>query len=442
MPALRLPVVTLCLCHIAHLYFVCNIFSYAGIMSVDLGWAADRNQAGDVAGFLQSANTLGRIPTASLWGFGADRFGYRPAVLCTLCSIILGGACFGLSTAFMMSVLSRAVLMGVGNGWITLMGPLCAKVGGPDHQMEVVSAVYGTGQFVQLIAPAIGGWTYGIPSNFPAALPSFIGICFGFIAIIFSWRWLPRLETVPCSAPLQRAERSGPPHGQSRFDWCAPSVAIILALRGLQGCLLFTMFDVVPLWAISERAKGGLALSVDQLGEVLAVSGAGNIVFSIFAMPRITKRFGLRQSFVVSCGVSAVTFVLIPLSGSWATMLLLHTVCSAALTITGAVAIVLTNNTVLPRQRGVVNGISTTFEALGKGLGPVTGAKVFSWSLKSFGSKGRFLIFDVLAALQVVCLVMTFCLSPRVEKDIEQDVCSPMAAVSERTSQDEALAGA
>eukprot|EP00971_Amphidinium_carterae_P201641 4001202-Amphidinium_carterae.1 len=65
--------VALCLCHVAHLYFVCNIFSFAGLMCVDLGWAEDRDKAGYVAGYLQSANTLGRIPTASLWGFLADR---------------------------------------------------------------------------------------------------------------------------------------------------------------------------------------------------------------------------------------------------------------------------------------------------------------------------------------------------------------------------------
>ena len=56
---------------------MCSIFSFAGILSVDLGWAADKNEAGFVAGCLQSSNTFGRIFTSALWGWVAEPYGVK-----------------------------------------------------------------------------------------------------------------------------------------------------------------------------------------------------------------------------------------------------------------------------------------------------------------------------------------------------------------------------
>ena len=60
-------VAALCLCSCAHGYIMTNLFSYAGLMCADLGWVEDRDSAGFIAGFLTSANTLGRTFTASLF---------------------------------------------------------------------------------------------------------------------------------------------------------------------------------------------------------------------------------------------------------------------------------------------------------------------------------------------------------------------------------------
>eukprot|EP00971_Amphidinium_carterae_P149745 2968826-Amphidinium_carterae.1 len=168
-------VAAVCLCHAAHLYFVCNIFSFGALMCVDLGWAQDRDNAGYVAGYLNSANTLGRIPTAGLWGFIADRYGYRSAVLATFSFLAIGGIAFGSSTAFALSVASRFVFWGMLNGWISLFVPLCTAAG--EQQMQTLGHVLGAGQLVQTLAPAIGAWMYTATqhSTWPASGPSFVG---------------------------------------------------------------------------------------------------------------------------------------------------------------------------------------------------------------------------------------------------------------------------
>ena len=91
----RLPwahVAFLCMMEGAHFYTVCAIFSgfapsflshvqgFAGVLSADLGWVPDKNEAGFVAGWLQSSNVCGRILTSTIWGFAAARYGPRPVL--------------------------------------------------------------------------------------------------------------------------------------------------------------------------------------------------------------------------------------------------------------------------------------------------------------------------------------------------------------------------
>lgn len=45
-----------------------------------------------------------------------------------------GGVLFGLSTSWWPALLVRFFVLGMGNGWVTLMAVCCAELGGPDRQ--------------------------------------------------------------------------------------------------------------------------------------------------------------------------------------------------------------------------------------------------------------------------------------------------------------------
>ena len=71
-----------------------------------------------IAGFLQSANVIGRVPTAPLWGLYADRRGLRRALCATLCGLALGGVLFAVCTdSAAESIAVRFVFLGLSNGW-------------------------------------------------------------------------------------------------------------------------------------------------------------------------------------------------------------------------------------------------------------------------------------------------------------------------------------
>lgn len=126
-----------------HFYSVCSLFSYAGIMAVDLGWCRDEDAAGFVAGFLGSVTTLMRVPTAGLWGRFADARGTRLASCLSCAAIALGNALFGVCMRLWQALLVRGALLGGCNSVLTLLGPMSAEVAGDAHQTEVLSMVFG-----------------------------------------------------------------------------------------------------------------------------------------------------------------------------------------------------------------------------------------------------------------------------------------------------------
>ena len=132
LPPMRPAVVAaLCLAQMAHFYSMCSIFSYAGFLAADSGWVSTPDRAGYVAGLVAAMLPLGRLPTSVLWGWVADRYGRRPALIGSMLGIAVGNLAFGFARSLWAALAVRFVLLGGCNGWNSVLGPICAEVGGP-----------------------------------------------------------------------------------------------------------------------------------------------------------------------------------------------------------------------------------------------------------------------------------------------------------------------
>ena len=86
-------------------------------------------------------------------------------------------------------------------------------------------------------------------------------------------------------------------------------------LRAGHGLLAFAVFDVVPLWAIASSEAGGLALSKEEVGTLLASAAIGQVVYTALAMGKLANRLGMRQAFVrgsVAAGAALAVTPLLP----------------------------------------------------------------------------------------------------------------------------------
>ena len=99
---------------------------------------ADEESAGYVAGALASTVPLGRIFTATLWGMVADKLGTRAALCLSMVSVSAGNLLFGFVRPLWAAAAARFVLIGMGNGFPTLIGLLAADVGGQARQTHVI----------------------------------------------------------------------------------------------------------------------------------------------------------------------------------------------------------------------------------------------------------------------------------------------------------------
>lgn len=175
--------------------------------------------------------------------------------------------------------------------------------------------------------------------------------------------------------------------------------------------------EIFSLWAVSDISYGGLSFSSQDVGQVLAISGLGLLLFQLMVYPPMEKSLGL----LVVIRLSAV--MLIPLLSCYPSIaslsgLTLHLVINCASILKNALSIslvtglfILLNKAVPQSQRGAANGISMTAMSIFKSFGPAGGGILFSWAQKRQTATflpGDEMVFFVLNLVQLIGLILTF----------------------------------
>ncbi|CAN8255155.1 unnamed protein product [Cochlearia groenlandica] len=87
-----------------------------------------------------------------------------------------------------------------------------------------------------------------------------------------------------------------------RFPYILPSLVISVYATGFSShvvgflkhfiCVI-AYSEIFSLWAVSDRSYGGLSFSSQDVGQVLAISGLGLLVFQLLVYPPLEKTLGL-----------------------------------------------------------------------------------------------------------------------------------------------------
>ena len=456
LPPMRPAVVAaLCLAQMAHFYSMCSIFSYAGFLAADSGWVSTPDRAGYVAGLLATMLPLGRLPTSMLWGQYADAAGRRPALIGSMLGIAVGNLAFGFARSLWAALAVRFVLLGGCNGWNSVLGPICAEVGGPRSSL-LLGYVFGAGGVINLVGPAVGGLAYGYwgrrPEDHPALLPSLIGAALGATACAAAWLWVP--ETLPSAAAgaddnerrantpsseeadaadaavaaAEAAEEAAEARREAIADLGtalrAPPLPAIIALRTGIGLAAFASYDVVPLWAIASARAGGLNLGQQELGALLSCAAAVQLLWTTLLMARVFDACGVRRVFAGACAAGAAALLLLPLARAagapFAVVAVLIAGQSAALNTACTASVAHTNNAccAFPSVAGAINGVVVTVESLAKACGPSVGAPLFAFAIEARPAdagepSGALLAFSGLAIFVAAHLVGGVLFLPR-----------------------------
>jgi len=461
-------VVVLALGNNAHFYSICSVFTIAGFLASDLGWVSNKDSAGYVAGWLGSALTLGRIPTAVLHGLASDKYGRRPTLLLTFFWIGVGNIAFGFSRNLYIALALRFIFLGALNGWVSLVGPLVTEIAGPERQNDVNAYVMASGALTQLLGPAAAAILYGKIPRHPALAPALLGFALACLSLFLGFLWLPETLALKNSIAISKSraytrisiETQNTSNNDSQevhsiesalqdvdlendqpeeeFDSDLHQEDILplhhnrpfilgVTIRSITGLALFASFDVIPLWAIATKHSGGLAFSRHQLAAVLTVAAFGQFIFNISAMAKVLRSIGNRVGLRLATAFGALGSAMIPLVGrfllssaNFRDQLLALAPCIMIYYAAGGMSFnavgAVVNNSVQDFARGKANGVATMFEAIGKAVGPTLGATMFAASIDMRpGPLGAATTFFFIASALAVCSVLTLLLPLIVE---------------------------
>ncbi|XP_017983120.1 PREDICTED: probable peptide/nitrate transporter At3g43790 isoform X1 [Theobroma cacao] len=441
--------------HLSFIWIVClctalpisSLFPFVYFMIRDFHIAKREEDIGFYAGFIGSSFMVGRALTSLFWGVVADQYGRKHIILMGIFSVVVFNTLFGLSTSFWMA-LSMRFLLGCFNSLIGTARAYASEVCREEYQalaLSVVSTSWGIGL---IIGPAIGGFfaqpaekypnifaESSIFGRFPYFLPCLIISVYS-IGVLIACRWLP--ETLHRHGgkgnqkhdPYDMSEPSLNESGQKNNiveleerqthkpnllkNWPLMSTIIVYCVFSLQEMAYSEIFS---LWAVSDQKYGGLSFSSQDVGEVLAISGVGLLLFQLLLYPPVEKILGPLMVTRLSAAISIPLLSCYPYI-AMLSVVVLHLVINCASILRNALSVslvtglfILQNNAVPQSQRGAANGISITAMSVFKAFGPAGGGALFSWAQKRQVATflpGDQMVFFVLNLVQVVGLMLTF----------------------------------
>ncbi|KAK7259686.1 hypothetical protein RIF29_25299 [Crotalaria pallida] len=421
---------------------ISSLFPYLYFMVQDFHIAKREEDISGYAGYVGSAFMLGRALTSILWGIVADRFGRKPIVMIGIVSVIIFNTLFGLSTSFWMAVIMR-FLLGSLNGLLGPMKAYSSEIFREEHQalgLSTFSAAWGIGL---IIGPALGGYLaqpvekypHLFPKDsfwdkFPYFLPSLTISVFA-IAVLIACIWLPETlhnhphtdESIDDAEALEIGSGGANKDKNIQKDenlflnWPLMSSIIVYCIISLHD---IAYQEVFSLWAVSPRRLGGLSFTTDNVGNVLAVTGVGLIIFQLAIYPSLERAFGpirfARITGVLSIPLLQCYPFIATLSGITLYVVInVVSVLKNLLTVTIITGLFLLQNRAVEQyQRGAANGLSMTAMSVCKSIGPAAGGAILTWSQKRLdasylpGTHMVFFLLNVVGGLGVLLMFTPF----------------------------------
>ncbi|KAL5061931.1 hypothetical protein RYX36_023668 [Vicia faba] len=273
-----------------------SLFPFLYFMIKDFKIAKSEADISYYAGYVGSSFMLGRTLTSVLWGMVSDRCGRKPVMVIGVFSVVIFNTLFGISSSFWMAVITR-FLLGCLNGAIGPTKAYATEIFREEHQalgLSTVSVAWGTGL---IIGPALGGYLaqpaekypHIFPKGsfwdkYPYSLPSFIISAVSLVVVIVCL-WMPETIHNHNGGNVSTDDAEALENGSNRVEkekTVQKSESLFMNWPLMSSIIAYCVFslhdiayqEVFSLWCVSPPSLGGLNFTTDDVGNVLAISGA------------------------------------------------------------------------------------------------------------------------------------------------------------------------
>ncbi len=137
------------------------------------------------------------------------------------------------------------------------------------------------------------------------------------------------------------------------------------------------------------KFTGGFGVEADRIGLLFTLYGVCGMIIQFAAFPTLAKHYGVLNCLRVCTLTFPIVYIvtpftaLLPTPGAQQTVmfLVMFVKCWASIFAFPCITILLTNSAVSLRILGTLNGVATSFSAIGRAAGPAIGGWTFSVGL-------------------------------------------------------------
>lgn len=327
---------------------------------------------GTELGLLLAISPFMQILFSPLWGTLSDRRGRKPVLAVGIFGYAISLFLYGLATRLWMLFVIRAL----GSVLSSATTPtIYAYVGDstPDEErgggIGILGAAMGLGM---IFGPAFGGWLAGDSLSTPFFVTGGLALVTLLLLLRFLPESLPAHERTPvpaagAPAPAIRLRRAW----RAWWQLAAGPLAILLFLAFLVSFALTNFQGIFGLYALRKFGYG-----TERVGWILTTMGGVAVLAQGVLAGPLTKRWGEQPIIKWTMLASAVTFLLLLLANTFATVLW----ATALFTLPNALlrpAVVALTSKVAPERQGALMGLSNSFNNLGRTIAPIWAGFVF-----------------------------------------------------------------
>ena len=317
----------------------------------------------------------------------SDKYGRKPMLMIS----ILGTAVSFFMTAFAPNAfilfLSRA-LDGLTAGNIPVAFAVISDSTKPEERAKAFGIIGSALNFGFVFGPATAAFTIGFGAAIPFIIAGFITL----VAAALTWFYLP--ETNKHLGEVQKGKLFDfPKMWKTLFD---PNVGITFIIS----LIFFMGFACAIIYGFQPFTQKILHVSAVGNAILFTMFGAVGLLSQNLVVAQVSKKFGMKKSFINSMLATALAFVLMFFSQN----LTMFVIASIILAIANSVA-----QTLIPtilsqeadeRSQGIIMGLNSSYQSIGMIIGPLLGGAVATISIPW--------TFMTAAVLVMVCYYLSF----------------------------------
>ena len=345
-------------------------------------YASEFNSSPWLIGVLYSSYSFAQLVFSPVWGSVSDRVGRRPVMMISTFSASLAYLLFGLSHSFAMLLVSR-IFAGIMAGNISTAQAYVADVTSESERikgMGLIGAAFGIG-FV--LGPAAGGIIMSVFKQNHYLIVGLFASALSLLSFLLVSFLLPESVQLSRNEDNQRIEKIGIFSGQFwRFVGEAQSAGGIF-LWLLLSVFLLTLGQASIYEAFPFFCNVHLNLGERQVYMQYVWMGLVAVLIQGGLIRRLEKIFGEKRLFVTGCAVMAVGLGSIPFAASLGTLTFIMIVMTIGASLSGPSLNSLVSKQAPASRFGITMGISQSFSALARAIGPTWGGVLLGLSYQA-----------------------------------------------------------